>query len=159
MSQGNSHYRIVHEPTAQEREAAYALRHRVFVEEQNVPVEEEIDHHDPVARHVVILDEAGCALATGRLVIDGSVGKMQRIVVCQTLRGQGLGRLVMEELESAAVRAGARVARLASQIQALGFYERMGYVAHGDIFDDANIPHRWMDKALGNPRPAEADYE
>lgn len=143
--------RLVSDPSPDELQAAFDLRFRVFVDEQKVPREIELDELDPVATHVVLLDDAvGRAVATGRLVLveDGVVAKMQRIAVDRDRRRDGLGRRVMERLEDLARARGARIARLASQVSAIPFYERCGYFAWGGLFLDAGIHHRWMDKQL-----------
>ena len=141
-------YRIVDGATGADREAAYALRFRVFVDEQKVPEDEELDDIDPVAWHVVLLDDAGVAVATGRAICREGIAKMQRIAVDADHRGEGLGRVIMDQLELWARDQGASVARLEAQVQAIPYYEKVGYVAYGDEFLDCNIPHRWMDKEL-----------
>ena len=140
--------RIVTNPTPEEMQQAFDLRIRVFVHEQAVPLEEEFDGLDDQAAHVIIFDEADRAVGTGRMLIRDQVAKMQRITVDASCRGQGVGRQVMEGLEALAIDAGARIARLDAQTRVIGFYESLGYFAYGDLHLDANILHRWMDKAL-----------
>jgi predicted GNAT family N-acyltransferase len=82
------------------------------------------------------------------MLISEQVAKMQRIAVEPRLRGQGVGRLVMDALEGLARDRGARIARLDAQTRVIGFYENLGYFAYGDLHLDANILHRWMDKVL-----------
>ncbi|MCB9727693.1 MAG: GNAT family N-acetyltransferase [Deltaproteobacteria bacterium] len=125
-----------------------ALRQRVFVDEQGVPVELERDGRDGEARHAVLLTADGRALATGRLLVLGDTGKLQRIAVERGRRGEGLGRRVMAALEELARDAGCRRVRLSSQVEAMGFYERLGYVAEGETYLDAGILHRDMTRAL-----------
>ncbi|MGM0574796.1 MAG: GNAT family N-acetyltransferase [Myxococcota bacterium] len=134
-----------------EREAAFALRRRVFIGEQRVPPDLEYDDLDEpgsTARHVAVMAPDGAALATGRVVVRDGLGKMQRIAVERSHRRRGLGRRVMEALERIAAEQGATTARLASQVRAIPFYEALGYTAWGGEFMDAGIPHRWMDKVL-----------
>ena len=145
--------RIVTDPTSEQMELAYALRIRVFVDEQDVPLEEEFDGLDEQASHVIVFDDQDRAVGTGRMMIRDQVAKMQRITVDATCRGQGVGRQVMEGLESLARDAGARIARLDAQTRVIGFYESLGYFAYGDLHLDANILHRWMDKALIEDEP------
>lgn len=139
------------DPAGEAREAAFTLRRRVFIDEQRVPPDEEYDDLDAPgspAVHVVLLDGDGRATGTGRVLVDGEIAKMQRIAVDRALRQQGIGRRVMEALEDLAAERGATTARLSAQLQAIPFYERVGYVAWGGEFLEAGIRHRWMDKAL-----------
>ncbi len=128
--------------------ASLALREEVFCQEQGVPPELERDALDGVATHAVLLDGAGRAVATARVLVEATVAKVQRVAVARTRRGQGLGRRVMEAAEELARQAGAAKVKLASQLVAIPFYERLGYRAHGPVFQDAGIDHRWMDKPL-----------
>ena len=140
------------------RAAAYALRLDVFVHEQQVPPDLELDELDDDADHVLALVD-GQAVATGRLVVEepgyagadpglGPVAHLGRICVRADQRGIGLGAAIVRALEERATARGLRVASLGAQTQALGFYEGLGYVAHGPEFDDAGIPHRHMTRRL-----------
>lgn len=139
--------------------AAYAVRTDVFVTEQGVPAELELDELDDTADHFV--GYAGeRAVGAGRLVVEapgfegtdpalGPVGHLGRLAVRPEARGTGLGVALVAAIE---VRAGARglsVVALSAQTQALGFYQRLGYTAYGPEFDDAGLPHRWMSKEIG----------
>ncbi len=138
--------------------ASLALREEVFCEEQGVPPELERDALDGVATHVVLLEEPADegvaaaspprAVATARVLVEDTVAKVQRVAVARARRGTGLGRRIMEAAEELARQAGAAKARLASQVTAIPFYERLGYRARGPVFQDAGLDHRWMDKAL-----------
>ncbi|TNF26730.1 MAG: GNAT family N-acetyltransferase [Deltaproteobacteria bacterium] len=140
--------RVTHEPDPATLEAAFRLRERVFVGEQGVPVELERDAHDATAHHVVLVDDA-VAVATGRVrLVAPTLAKVERVAVDRERRGAGVGRAVMAALEERAGQLGATTVRLAAQESAIGFYERLGYTAHGERFWDAGIPHRWMDKPL-----------
>ena len=145
--------RIVTDPTPEEMQRAFDLRCRVFVDEQAVPLEEELDGLDDEATHVIIFDEADRAVGTGRMIIRDQVAKMQRITVDASCRDRGVGRQVMLGLEGIARERGARIARLDAQTRVIGFYESLGYFAYGDLHLDANILHRWMDKALIEDEP------
>jgi len=138
------------DPSPAEREAALALRFRVFVTEQGVPRELERDAHDATAPSVVILD-GGEAVATGRLRLvdpDAGVAKVERVAVARDRRGEGLGRRVMAALEARARELGARRVTLGAQESAVPFYEVLGYRVHGEPFLDAGIVHRAMERAL-----------
>ena len=122
-------------------EWAYPLRVEVFVLEQGVPEALEQDEHDAHAYHVVLLDGDGEALATGRLLPDGHIG---RLAVRRSARGQGLGARVLNHLITCARRHGARHVVLSAQCHAIPFYGRHGFVARGPVFMDAGIEHREM---------------
>jgi predicted GNAT family N-acyltransferase len=140
------------------RSAAYAIRFEVFVDEQRVPPELELDELDVTADHMLVL-AGGTPVATGRLVTEppgfehldaalGPVAHLGRIAVRAPHRGTGVGVAVVRALEERAVAAGLAVAYLSGQVVAIGFYERLGYAAYGEVFDDAGIPHRHMTRRL-----------
>ena len=137
-----------------ERAAAAAVRHEVFVVGQGVPPELEVDGLDPAADHVVArLD--GRVVATGRLVDAGLVPglaarevKVQRMAVLPGLRGRGLGLAVLRGLEARARERGASRVVLSAQVTARGFYERAGYTAVGEEYEEAGIAHVTMRRAL-----------
>ncbi len=132
-----------------DREAAYALRREVFVVEQHVPEEIELDEHDPTADHVVAVDEQGRCVATGRLVrLDAHTGKVGRMAVAAPLRGRGAGAAVLAELERIARERGMWEIILHAQLTARGFYDRAGYVPEGSVFEEAGIQHVAMRKRL-----------
>lgn len=125
--------------------AAYAVRHQVFVGEQGVPVELEVDEHDPDADHVVARLADGRVVGAGRLVVaPGGVGHLGRLAVLAEVRGAGVGVALVRALEDLARARGLSSVVLGAQVYAVGFYERLGYTAYGEDFDDAGIPHRWM---------------
>jgi predicted GNAT family N-acyltransferase len=117
---------------------ARILRFEVFVEEQRVPAELEIDAMDPISLHALALPGSGPAVGTGRLLPDGHIGRM---AVVRSARGQGVGAALLVELMQAARRQGHREVELFAQTQAQGFYLRFGFVVTGPPFDDAGIEH------------------
>ncbi len=146
---------------------ALALRQRVFVEEQRVPVEEEVDAYDAlpddeddgndgddgddgdeVSSALHVLARCGdLPVATGRLLLDyppGENAHIGRVAVLEEFRRQAAGVAIMRALQQAARELGRPGITLAAQLSALPFYEELGYTAHGEIFLDANIEHRWM---------------
>jgi predicted GNAT family N-acyltransferase len=132
---------------ADERQGLLALRHEVFVSEQGVPLDLEIDEHDETALHIVALDD-GELVGTCRLLQAGDQGKFGRLVVARRARGRGIGAALLEEAERRARGMGCDRMVLAAQTSAMGLYERAGYTARGDVYLDAGIEHMTMEKAL-----------
>jgi len=137
-------------------EDALAVRRAVFIEEQGVSEAEEIDEHDGdpermVSAVHVVAYLGGQPVATGRLSLDAPSGQsahIGRVAVLRDHRGQGFGQAVMLALHEEAQRRGYQGITVAAQLQAIPFYERLGYTAHGDVFLDAGIEHRLMDLSL-----------
>ncbi|HZT43723.1 MAG TPA: GNAT family N-acetyltransferase [Chthonomonadaceae bacterium] len=151
----NADYLAATVTTPEERAAVFAVRMVVFVEEQAVPPEEELDALDVTATHFLArlkLPQAGDPLGivgAARLVDKGgSVGKIGRVAVLREHRGRGVGVLLMRVAEEAARAQGMTRVVLDAQCQAIPFYERLGYTAEGDVFLDAGIEHRLMWKDL-----------
>ncbi|MFD9127687.1 GNAT family N-acetyltransferase [Kitasatospora sp. NPDC059571] len=143
--------------TAEQLAQVRSVRQEVFVEEQNVPAELEYDELDATSLHVLALAEDGAALGTGRLIhgpqafeLTGIEGRvlLGRLAVRKPARGTGLGAELVRAIERAGREHGARELELHAQVQALGFYERLGYTAEGPVYDDAGIPHRTMTRVL-----------
>ncbi len=128
--------------------ACHAIRRAVFIEEQNVPEAEEIDNLDAEALHVLAHDD-GRPVATARLFIKGDTGKIGRVAVLKSHRGTGLGAQIMRaSLDILKAQPGVSKAFLSAQTQVIGFYETLGFTAHGPEYLDANIPHRDMTRDL-----------
>jgi predicted GNAT family N-acyltransferase len=123
-----------------DRAALRAVREQVFVREQAVPIELEWDEFDPLCRHVVA-EAASRVIGTGRLLPDGHIGRM---AVLESWRGQGVGSALLEALMRIARNRGIRRVRLNAQSRAVAFYLRHGFVAEGEDFVEAGIPHRSM---------------
>ncbi|MFL4469446.1 GNAT family N-acetyltransferase [Tateyamaria armeniaca] len=126
----------------------HALRRVVFIEEQGVSVADEVDGRDIEALHVLAtLDQkpVGCA----RILIAGDTAKIGRVCVLKEARGSGLGAAIITAcLDTARTQPGVTRAMLGAQTHALSFYEKLGFVAFGPVYDDAGLPHRDMDRAL-----------
>ncbi len=132
--------------TAEDRQACYDIRTTVFVQEQNVPPELELDELEDQCVHF-LARENGVPLGTARL-LDRGYAKVQRVAIMRDARGTGLGRRLMGAVLAHAKGAGFTEARLDAQVSAIAFYERLGFVAEGPEFDDAGIAHRLMKKGL-----------
>lgn len=120
------------------KSAAQAVRHEVFVVEQKVPLTLEWDEMDALSLHAVVLDDEGAAVATGRLLPDGHIGRM---AVRKVLRGEGLGAMILQALMREAELRGDRAVLLNAQTHAAPFYARHGFVREGEEFIEAGIPH------------------
>jgi len=129
-------------------EAALALRHAVFIVEQDVNEPHERDDHDPVATHLVALDD-GRVVGTCRVYPAGE-GRVQlgRLVVHASARRRGIASALLEEGERWAREQDATEMLLAAQTDARPLYEQAGYVARGDVFLEVGIEHVMMHKPL-----------
>ena len=131
-------------------EACFAIRMAIFVEEQGVPAEDEFDAYDALgteARHILLYVD-GTPAASSRLRIVDDVAKLERICVMLEYRKHGLGRVLIDKLEQMALDQGLAKAKLHAQVQASGFYERLGYTPASDVFLEDGIPHLLMVKPL-----------
>ena len=131
----------------EDMEAVFAIRAKVFIEEQGVPEGEERDDHDADAIHLIAFAD-DIAVGTARLLVADTTGKIGRVAVLQSHRGRGLGQGLIKaaliELQSR----GLTQAKLGAQTHAIGFYEALGFEATGPEYMDAGIPHRDMIRAL-----------
>jgi predicted GNAT family N-acyltransferase len=132
---------------AAEVDAALDLRHRVFCEEQGVPVPLEADPRDAVALHLVAVRD-GAVLGTCRVVFDGETAKIGRMAVEPAARRAGIGIGLLEAALDEARRAGATRASLNAQVAAVGLYARGGFVVTGEPFEEAGIDHVRMERPL-----------
>ncbi|PJN86824.1 GNAT family N-acetyltransferase [Bacillus sp. mrc49] len=133
---------------SQEREKAYMIRRQVFVQEQNVPIEEEIDQYEDVSTHFVLYNEQEQPVGAGRLRDIDNIGKVQRICVLATGRKNGAGAMIMNAIEEYAIQQGMHQLKLDAQVHAIPFYSKLGYEIVSDEFMDAGIPHKTMIKTL-----------
>ena len=126
------------------RGQAAPIRFAVFVEEQGVPFEIELDEYDPVSIHAVAF-EGDKAVGTGRLLPDGHIGRM---AVLAAFRNKGVGAALLKELMQAAKRRGDREVALSAQVDAMPFYRAHGFVPEGDEYMEAGIRHQAMKRSL-----------
>jgi predicted GNAT family N-acyltransferase len=133
--------------TEEDMEAAVGIRFRVFVDEQSVPPEIELDEFDAVATHAIALVD-GVAVGTGRAIIEGDSARIGRMAVDQAHRRGGVGGLILTFLEDEAREQGATEFVLHAQEYVKAFYAGHGYEEHGDTFMEAGIRHIEMRKAV-----------
>ena len=125
-------------------EEAYPIRKRVFIEEQGVPKEMELDEHDPLAQHALAYLDSEC-IGTARLVtFPRNVGRIGRMAVLPMHRRRGIGGGLLHALLDLSKSQGITQLELHAQLSAMPFYEQFGFIARGDIYDEAGIAHRDM---------------
>ena len=135
---------ILIKPWQEAAQEAYLIRKQVFIEEQGVPEDMELDEHDPLAKHALVYQDGLC-VGTGRLVrLDNDHAQIGRMAVLSAYRNQSIGTAILSRLIALAKAEGILVLVLHSQISALPFYAKFGFVAEGPIYDEAGIPHRNM---------------
>ncbi|QLH78526.1 GNAT family N-acetyltransferase [Halosimplex rubrum] len=130
-----------------DREIALAVRREVFIEEQGVPEDIEMDGRDDEAVHFVAVDDEPVGAARLREVESG-VGKVERVAVVADRRGEGVGRDLVARLETAAADRGIDRLVMHAQTRVEAFYERLGYERTSDVFEEAGIDHVEMEKEI-----------
>ncbi len=134
---------VVRTLSREEFSQALAVRIKVFVDEQNVPIEEEQDHLDETATHFGAFAN-GEMVATGRLVVQPTRGKIGRMAVAKEVRGQGVGRELLTAIVNECRRLELPQAYLSAQLHAIPFYERLGFQVSSGEYLDAGILHKDM---------------
>ncbi|MHC5279234.1 GNAT family N-acetyltransferase [Listeria kieliensis] len=136
--------------TEQMRQDALQIRNDVFVKEQHVDPELEWDEFDTDPETVMFVDYDldQTPLATGRFRTLNGYGKVERICAQKAARGKGSGRKIMEAIEAEAKAQGVSKLKLGAQVTAIPFYEKLGYEVCSDIFMDAGIEHKEMQKHI-----------
>ena len=145
--------KIIQVTTQEQLEACFAIRKRVFVEEQNVPEHLEIDELDAspeVCRHVLVVDDEGRPIAAARwFAYNAETAKLQRVAVEREQRGKGVGKELILAMERQAKELGFTCSMLDGQCQAESFYAKLGYRVISEApFFDAGILHVRMKKQL-----------
>ena len=141
---------IIIKPWKEAEIEAFLVREEVFVREQKVPAELELDEFDPFATHALAYLEARC-IGTGRLVdLGGGLYQIGRMAILAQFRNQGIGLQILEKLTDLAKSQGAKSIVLHSQVVAIPFYEKLGFKPEGPIYDEAGMPHRNMILILPN---------
>ncbi|GIO38662.1 acetyltransferase [Paenibacillus antibioticophila] len=143
---------IIHVENDIQLKECLEIRKEVFVIEQKVPVDLEIDEYDVIGDqvHHVLVEVGGEPAATGRLIyyVDNAA-KMQRIAVRKEYRSHGIGSVLLLGMEALARELGLTKSVLDAQCQAEAFYTKLGYeTISTEPFDDAGIPHVRMTKSL-----------
>jgi predicted GNAT family N-acyltransferase len=126
-----------------ELEKAFAIRMRVFVKEQGVPQEIEMDRDDKRAFHFLAL-EGNKAVGTARVVMRHRSAKIGRMAVLKRYRRRGIGTKLLKRAIVTANKQGTQKIYLHAQVPVIGFYEAMAFRCIGSVFREAGIPHRKM---------------
>jgi ElaA protein len=135
---------------------AFSIRLRVFVREQRVPADVELDADDRQATHL-LATVSGKAVGTARIVIKKRRAKVGRMAVLKGYRSKGIGTALLKRAIGLARRRRAKTIYLHAQVPVVGFYEEMGFCSVGRVFMEAGIPHRKM--ILERKPPAEGKKE
>jgi predicted GNAT family N-acyltransferase len=126
------------------KQEAWTIRKSVFIEEQGVPEDMELDEFDFSAQHALAYLGSQC-IGTARLAtLDESIGRIGRMSVLPDYRRKGYGGCLLNALMALGKSQGITRFELHSQLWAIPFYERFGFIAEGDIYDEAGIAHRDM---------------
>ncbi|GIN83954.1 N-acetyltransferase [Heyndrickxia sporothermodurans] len=139
--------KVIQVTTEQQLNDAFNIRKIVFVEEQHVDIEEEIDQFEDSSDHFVLYDEDKPAGAGRFRILDG-IGKVERICILPSYRGKGAGKLIMDAIHQFATDQNILKLKLNAQTHAIPFYEKLGYQVVSEEFLDAGIPHKTMKKTL-----------
>ncbi|RHW43248.1 GNAT family N-acetyltransferase [Neobacillus notoginsengisoli] len=139
--------KVVLVSSEKEKQDAFSVRKTVFVDEQQVPEEEEIDQYEGDCAHFVLYNGTEPKGAGRFRLVDG-YGKVERICVLQEVRGTGAGKAIMRKIEEYAKEQEIQKLKLNAQVQAIPFYEGLGYEIVSEEFLDAGIPHKTMVKKL-----------
>lgn len=132
-------------PWTRARAQASYIRFEVFVREQGVPREIELDEHDAGSVHALAFEHEAGAIGTGRLLPDGHIGRM---AVLASWRGKGIGSALLERLAQAARERGDTELLLSAQVHAVAFYRAHGFQPVGEIYREAGIEHLAMRREL-----------
>jgi len=139
----SSQIKVVEITERPQMDQAWTIRRLVFIEEQHVPEEIEMDEDDAHAFHALALD-GSTPVGCGRMVVHDGYVKIGRMAVLRERREKGIGRRILTFLMEQARRQGFRRAVLHAQLTAEGFYLKNGYIPDGDVFEEAGIEHRRM---------------
>ncbi len=145
-------HRPFHELSLMELHDILWLRNEVFVVGQKITCEPEVDGRDPECVHVFGRDRDGRVVATARVFLAGEVVKVGRVAVARDLQRGGVGSALMERVHQVI---GDRAAALSAQAYLRGWYQRLGWQPVGEEYDEAEIPHIWMERSA----PAEPSRE
>ncbi|MCV3296298.1 MAG: GNAT family N-acetyltransferase [Oenococcus sp.] len=128
---------------------AMKIRRAVFMLEENVSPADEIDGQDGHCLHYVGYVQDWQPATTSRIyTVNHDSWHIGRVATFKNFRGKGFASQLLKQIEIDAKKQHIKKLELEAQVHAISFYENLGYAAYGDIFLDANIQHRKMQKIL-----------
>lgn len=137
---------VVVASTELERAECFRIRQLVFIEEQHVPSDIELDQHEDTATHFLV-QLNNLPVATGRMRQKDSFIKFERIATLKDYRGKGLGKFLMTFMHDFASKNYPSLTPIMhAQESAISFYENLGWVSHGETFYEAGIAHKTLTK-------------
>lgn len=123
-------------------EDAKHIRSLVFVQEQHIPADLEFDNQDKTGIHYVgYRTDNKQPVTTARIHLQEELWHVGRVATIKKMRGQGIGKQLLEQIILDAHNEGVSGLILGAQLQASDFYKRLGFVQVGDDFEEAGIPH------------------
>ena len=129
---------------AEGSQEAYLIREKVFIQEQGVPEDMELDGFDPTAKHALAYEGSLC-VGTARLVhLAHHHAQIGRMAVLSAFRNRGIGKAMLKHLIALAQAEGVLNLVLHAQVAVIPFYAKLGFIADGPIYEEAGIPHRNM---------------
>jgi len=129
------------------KDIIYSLRKEVFIDEQKVPYEIEIDNFDKISDHFLLFLEKK-AIAYGRIRYFDNYAKFERIAVLKKFRKKGYGKKISEFMIIHCKKIGINKILLHSQKHVIDFYQKIGFKEFGNFFYEADIKHRKMEKNI-----------
>lgn len=145
MNTGKIEIKVVQ--NKEEFKIAYGIRIKVFVEEQKVPIEMELDEFDNSAIHIILYKD-NKAIGCGRIIIQGKTARIGRIAILKEYRRNGYGKKICEKLISLAEENQMDEIVLHSQCYVTNFYKKIGFKKYGKNFEEAGIEHIEMRRKL-----------
>jgi predicted GNAT family N-acyltransferase len=137
-------------PWQEASQDAYLIRRQVFIEEQGVPLDMELDEFDPLAKHALAYQGPLC-VGTGRLImVDSNHAQIGRMAVLSAFRNRGIGKAILINFIGQAKAEEISVLTLHAQVSAIPLYAKLGFLPKGAIYDEAGIAHRNMMLSLVN---------
>lgn len=124
------------------------VRIEVFVKEQEIDIDLELDQEDATCRHYALINDDEKVIGTCRLLHEGEVVHIGRVAVLKNERKNGAGRFMIGEVEKVCKQLGYQKIVLGAQCSAIEFYEKCGFHTYGDLYLDADIDHKMMEKYL-----------
>ena len=138
------HFDLKNAQWPQDSEQIHAIRQQVFVVEQGIDPALEWTGDDDQFRSILALDADQKPIGTGRIKVSAATATIGRMAVLKDWRGAGVGTAILNLLIEIGKADGADKFELSAQVSAIDFYQKLGFIASGDVYLDADIEHRKM---------------